>query len=55
MENLSFDEHKKIADGFGMPLAPSCAYWVDYVVQSARTSAIKRVKERVIDFKKIDG
>lgn len=55
MEQLSFDEHKKIADGLGMPVAPSACYWVDYVVQSARTSVIKRVKERVIDFKKIDG
>jgi hypothetical protein len=55
MEALSFDEHKRIAEGFGMPLAPSVAYWVDCVVQSARTSPIKRVKERVIDFKKIDG
>jgi hypothetical protein len=25
------------------------------VIQSARTTPIKRVKERVIDFKKIDG
>jgi len=55
MESLSFDEHKTIADGKGMPVAPSACYWVDYVIQSARTSVIKRVKERVIDFKKIDG
>src|SRR5690606_6503016 len=34
---------------------PSVGYWVDFVVQSARTTPSKRVKERVIDFKKIDG
>lgn len=51
----SFDEHKALAEALGMPLAPSVCYWVDFVIQSARTTPIKRVKERVIDFKKIDG
>jgi hypothetical protein len=55
MEALSLEEHKKVADALGMPVAPSMAYWVDFVVQSARTTPIKRVRERVIDFKKIDG
>jgi len=55
MEALSFDEHKKVAEAVGMPVAPSIAYWVDFVVQSAMTTPIKRVRERVIDFKKIDG
>lgn len=55
MEALSFEEHKKVADAVGMPVAPSMGYWVDFVVQSAKTTPIKRVKERVIDFKKIDG
>lgn len=55
METMALDEHKKVADALGMPVAPSIAYWVDFVVQSAKTTTIKRVKERVIDFKKIDG
>jgi hypothetical protein len=55
MHILSLDEHKKIAEAFGMPMAPSMAYWVDVTVQSALATPIKRVKERVIDFKKIDG
>lgn len=55
METLAFEEHKKVADALGMPLAPSVAYWVDFVVRSAKTVPIKRVKERVIDFRKIDG
>jgi hypothetical protein len=51
----SFEEHKALAEALGMPLAPSVCYWVDFVIQSARVTPIKRVKERVIDFKKIDG
>jgi hypothetical protein len=38
-----------------MPLAPSVAYWTNFVIQSATTQTIKRVRERVMDFKKIDG
>ncbi|MCO5167047.1 MAG: DUF4255 domain-containing protein [Planctomycetes bacterium] len=55
MEALGFDEHKKVAEALGIPLAPSVAYWVDFVIQSGRTTPIKRVRERVMDFKKIDG
>jgi hypothetical protein len=55
LENLSFNDHKDLCGLLGMPLAPSAAYWVDFVVQSATTTTIKRVRERVMDFKKIDG
>lgn len=55
MEALAFDEHRKVAEAHGMPLAPSVGYWVDFVVQSTKITPIKRVKERVIDFRKIDG
>jgi hypothetical protein len=54
LETLSLEEHKKLCEAFGMPLAPSVAYWVDLVVQSAVTTPIKRVKERVIDVHKIE-
>lgn len=55
MEALTLDEHKKVAEALGMPVAPSVGYWVDFVVQSTKVTPIKRVKERVIDFRKIDG
>lgn len=55
LEALGFEEHKKVAEALAIPLAPSIAYWVDFVIQSARVTPIKRVKERVMDFKKIDG
>ncbi len=55
LQALPFDEHKALAESLGMPLAPSICYWVDFAIQSARTTPIKRVRERVIDFRKIDG
>lgn len=55
MNILTFEKHKEIAAAYGMPMAPSMSYWVDISVQSAIATPIRRVKERVIDFKKIDG
>ena len=54
-EAISLSEHKMLADSYGMPLAPSFTYWVDYRVQSGITTPIKRVLERVTDFRKIEG
>lgn len=55
LQALSLDDHRGLAESLGMPLAPSICYWVDFAIQSARTTPIKRVRERVIDFRKIDG
>lgn len=55
MGTLALDEHRQMADGFGMPLAPSVAYFVDIRIQSGKSTPIKRVRERVIDYRKIEG
>jgi hypothetical protein len=55
LEALPFERHKELCGLLGMPLAPSVAYWTNFVIQSATTQTIKRVRERVMDFKKIDG
>jgi hypothetical protein len=52
---MTLAEHKLLADGYGMPLAPSICYTIEYRIQSVRTTTIKRVRERVIDIRKIDG
>lgn len=52
---ISLADHKLIAEGYGMPMAPSACYTVQYSIHSVRTSPIKRVRERVIDIRKIDG
>lgn len=52
---LPFEEHKARAEAFQMPIAPSVELTVDFVIRSARLQTIKRVKERVMDFRKIDG
>jgi hypothetical protein len=54
-ESIELSEHKALADSYGMPIAPSFTYWVDYRVQSGITTPIKRVLERVTDFRKIEG
>ena len=38
-----------------MPLAPSVGYAVDFRIRSGKVSPIKRVKERIIDYRKIEG
>ena len=52
---ISVADHKLLADGYGMPLAPSVCYTIQYSIHSVRTTPIKRVRERVIDIRKIDG
>jgi len=55
MATLSVEEHRQIAGGFGMPIAPSVLYSVDIRLQSGKSTPIKRVRERVIDYRKIEG
>lgn len=52
---LSLEEHRTLCDAYGMPLAPSMRYLVDFRLQSGKVTPIKRVKERVIDYRKIEG
>ena len=55
LDTITLEEHRDLAQGFGMPFAPSVAYCVDFRLQSGKVTPIKRVKERVMDFKKIEG
>lgn len=55
IDSLELAEHKLLADAYGMPLAPSMTYWVEYRLRSGKVTPIKRVLERVTDFRKIDG
>jgi len=52
---VALDEHRELTQALGIPMAPSMSYWVDFRLQSGKVTPIKRVKERVIDFRKIDG
>lgn len=55
LEPLTLEKHHALAQMFSMPLAPSMGYWVDFRVRSGKVSPIKRVKERIIDYRKIDS
>ncbi len=56
MQTLSLEEHHLLCQAHAMPVqAPSVSYWVEFAIQSAKTTVIKRVKERVIDFRNIEG
>jgi hypothetical protein len=55
LESVELAEHKTLADAYGMPLAPSVCYWVEYRLKSGVVTPIKRVLERVTDFRKIEG
>lgn len=55
LTNVGLEEHKLLSEAYGMPVAPSVIYSVDFKLQSAQLTPIKRVRERVIDFRKIDG
>ena len=55
LESVPLAEHKMLADAYGMPLAPSMSYLAEYRLKSGKVTPIKRVLERVTDFRKIDG
>lgn len=52
---LGLEEHQLLASAFQMPLAPSVSYELDLRLRSQRVSPIKRVRERVVDFRNIEG
>lgn len=55
LATLPFPELERLAQAFRMPLAPSASYWVSYQIRSARVTPIKRVLERVTDYRQIKG
>jgi Pvc16 N-terminal domain len=56
LQTISLEEHHLLGQAHGMPIqAPSVSYWVEFAIQSAKTTIIKRVKERVTDFRNIEG
>jgi hypothetical protein len=52
---LGLEEHSILANANQMPMAPSISYEVDLRLRSQKVTAIKRVRERVIDFRNIEG
>lgn len=52
---VPFAELERIATAFRMPVAPSASYWVSYQIRSAISTPIKRVLERVVDYRQIKG
>ncbi|MGE0711484.1 MAG: Pvc16 family protein [Planctomycetota bacterium] len=55
LDTLTAEEHRALASALGMPFAPSVGYWVDFRLRSGKVTPIKRVRERVMDFRKIEG
>ena len=52
---FNMEEAKTVVDGLGIPLRPSVRYDVHFRLDSERKQPIKRVKERIVDYKKLDG
>jgi hypothetical protein len=52
---FSIDEHRFVCESFGMPFRPAIRLDVNFKLDSERKTPIKRVKERVVDYRKMDG
>lgn len=55
LDTLTVSEHRDLAGMLGVPFGPSVGYWVDFNLRSGHAQQIKRVRERVMDFRKIEG
>ncbi|MBL4845462.1 MAG: DUF4255 domain-containing protein [Planctomycetes bacterium] len=55
LDTLTVSEHRELATALGVPFGPSVGYFVDFNLRSAVSTPIKRVRERVTDFRKIEG
>lgn len=55
LDTLSVSEHRELASAVGAPFGPSVGYWVDFNLRSGVSTPVKRVRERVMDFRKIEG
>lgn len=54
-QRLTLDEAKLICESLGMPLRASVRYDISFRLDSERKTTVKRVKERIVDYKKLDG
>jgi hypothetical protein len=55
LDTLSTEEHRLLSSTLGVPFAPSVGYYVEFRLRSGQVTVIKRVRERVMDFRKIEG
>jgi hypothetical protein len=54
-QRLTLDEARLICESLGMPLRASIRYDISFRLDSERKTTVKRVKERIVDYKKLDG
>jgi hypothetical protein len=54
-QRFTLDEARLLAEAYGMPLRPSVRYDITFRLDSERKTRITRVKERIIDYKKLEG
>src|SRR5205085_1128920 len=52
---FSFEEAQQFAQAYGMPLRPTLRCDIRFRLDSERKTPIKRVKERIVDYKKMDS
>jgi hypothetical protein len=52
---LGLEEHSLLATANQMPIAPAISYEIDLRLRSQKVTTIKRVRERVVDFRNING
>jgi hypothetical protein len=52
---FTLDEARIVCDSLGMPLRQCVRYDVSYRLDSERKSNVKRVRERIVDYKKLDA
>ena len=55
MRDRTLDECRLICESLGMPLRASVRYDVSFRLDSERKTTVKRVKERIVDYKKLDA
>ena len=54
-QRFSLDEARITCESLGIPLRPSVRYDVNFRLDSERKTVVKRVKERIVDYKKLDA
>jgi len=54
-QRFSLDEAKIVCESLGIPLRASVRYDVNWRLDSERKTVVKRVKERIVDYKKLDA
>ncbi len=55
VQRFSLDEARITCEALGIPLRPSVRYDVNFRLDSERKTVVKRVKERIVDYKKLDA